>query len=189
MSMTDAHIISLASVFNTKGVSTQDPTYVAQLDHVHSSIPGEIFPSDEIISYGGIPFFFPLTETVDNDVISCDGQIIEVNAQSSFQTLAFLGFSLFGDYQDKFIIRYVDGMEKEARFGLTNWKQYKTGTPLFGEQIAMSLPYYVENMILTELPRTIWLQKVSLQYPERIKQIILPRNPYLIIIALTLCNV
>ncbi|NKQ22321.1 hypothetical protein [Brevibacillus laterosporus] len=188
MSMTEAHIIGLASVFNAKGVSNQDPTLVAQLDHVHSSIPGEIFPSDEVISYQGIPFAFPLTETVDNDVISCDGQIIEVNAPNSFQTLAFLGFSLFGDYQDKFTIQYVDGMEEEARFGLTNWKQYKTGTPLFGEQIAMSLPYYVENMILTELPRTIWLQKVALRHSEHIKQVILPRNPYLIVIALTLCN-
>ncbi|MDN9010656.1 hypothetical protein [Brevibacillus laterosporus] len=189
MDMREAHIIDLASIYNTKGVSIQDPKLVAQLDHIHSSIPGEIFPSDEVISYQGIPFAFPLTEAVDNDVISCDGQIIEVNAQSSFQTLAFLGFSLFGDYQDKFTIHYVDGVEEEARFGLTNWKQYKTGTPLFGEQIAMSLPYYVENMILTELPRTVWLQKITLQHSGYIKQVILPSNPYLIVIALTLCNV
>lgn len=189
MSMTEAHIIGLASVCNVKGVSTQEPPLTAQLDHVCSSIPGEIFPSDEVISYQGIPFAFPLTETVHYDVIGCEGQIVAVNAQSSFQTLAFLGFSLFGDYQDKFTIQYVDGTEEEVRFGLTNWKQYKPGTPLFGEHIAMSLPYYVEKMIPTELPRTIWLQKVALRHSGHIKQVILPSNPYLIVIALTLCNV
>jgi hypothetical protein len=179
-------IIDMDSFYNVKGISWPDHQIPASLDHSGDSIPGEMIPSGVVQTYRGIRFQLPLHTANRNDMVSCEGQTISINAHCD--TIALLGMSTHGDYTDFVTISYPDGETEERLFRISDWGRLYFAKDLYpSEEIGVVFPYRRDKQG-NKIPYSAGLsiQKIDIAEHKEVSTITLPLNPYIFIVSITL---
>jgi hypothetical protein len=187
---THAIPISLEPYLNWKGVTWQEKGITGQVDPLGSSIPGEAFPNGAFTEINNIPFIIPKTDSIQDDMVSCEGQHIDLGEPHHIQSIQLLGFSTFGDYSDDVSLVYEDGTIQVLRFALTDWFQYAPDkSALFGEELGIEIPYFLDEDEKVERSTAVWLQRIPCKPNHTLKQIQLPENSLMFILAITLIKI
>lgn len=181
-------IVDIDSFYNVKGISWPDHQIPASLDHSGDSIPGELLPSGSAQTYRGIRFQLPLHTTNRNDMISCEGQTIPINARCD--KIAFLGMSTHGDYTDFVTISFLDGETEERLFHISDWGRLFFNTELHpSEEIGITFPYRRDKQgNKVSYLAGLSIQKIDVAEHKEVSSITLPLNPYIFIVSMTLIH-
>lgn len=180
--------VPLREYLNWKGVSWPERGIVGQVDPHGSSLPGEALPSDAVITIQDVPYLIPKTDSSADDLISCEGQRIALPSPCSVQEIRVLGFSVFGDYTDQIGLLYAEDEVAETRaFGLTDWFQYLPGSAAhFGEDEGIVLPYFLDDEGVARRPVALWIQRIPADPAMTLRELRLPENPFMYMMAITL---
>jgi len=173
--------LDLSSSYNHKGVSWIDRGVRASINHIGESLAGELLPNGDVAIRGGIPFRFPATDGPELDMISLEGQRLEL-PEGRYERIAFVGFSTWGDFHDSLSVVYGDGTSEERPFGFNDWQEFLNSRDV--PKVGMDYYRYLEERI--ERPTKLEILTVELD-PERLARALLfPDNTYTYVLSISL---
>jgi hypothetical protein len=180
-------LVNLNSFFNGKGVTWEELGIEGRLDYQGLNIHGNIIPNGETITAGGTMFAFPRTDSEAPDHISCEGQLLELNASRAYHQAAFLGFCTWGHYKGHIMIRYADGSVEKQTLALSDWVQAQLGTNgFFQDELAFTFPYCHQENKKVDRVHGFFVDRIALDSSKAVSSIELPDNPNIYLFALTL---
>jgi hypothetical protein len=182
-------LIDLRPHFNGKGVTWKQLGIEGRLDYQGLHVHGEIIPNGETITAGTTEFAFPRTDSEENDHISCEGQLLELNADRPCLQAAFLGFCTWGNFKGPIKIRYTDGTEEKRELALSDWVQVQTSSKgFFSDELAFTFPYCNQEELKHDGVHGFYVDRIELDPGKIVQSLELPDNPNIYIFALTLAN-
>jgi predicted alpha-1,2-mannosidase len=141
---------SLLRAFNNKGISDDSNVNAANFDGGGWSYSAEALADSpqkatpgSTVTVGDISYSWPPSQPGEPDNAIADGQQVIVNAPAGTQQLGFLGAASGGNSQGLTALTYSDGSTARYWLGLSDWTLggNPNGTPVFGNQFAIQMPY------------------------------------------------
>lgn len=181
------YYLDIKKYFNNKGIYFSiQKNYVKGLNGVGDYFVFDNFPYDSILKTSNSSYVVPLPLEVQNDNISCNGQIIEL-ATGKYSKIMLLGYSDFMNHYETLKLRYTD-CENNVPFQFTYWFY----SPCCGEEKAWS-GQLIRKMFDSEEEFTftanLFSQTCSLHPNKLLKYIELPICPDIHIFAISLVRV
>ncbi|MGI6148696.1 MAG: GH39 family glycosyl hydrolase, partial [Limnochordia bacterium] len=119
-SQREAEIISLAEFFNAD-LFTHDGDYGDVYNFGgHFSYPARFYPSDEMVSFLGVDFYFPSTASGRANGVHTEGQLVAV-PQGKYGAVYMITAATNGDKAVDFWLHYADGTTETQPVKVTDW--------------------------------------------------------------------
>ncbi len=170
--------VNLKQYMNSKGITSEDNMAEATLTIGSSSIPQKTIEEAEGL-FAGIPFRVQSESRFDN--IFADNQRIAIG--SNAKSIYILGVSCQGDYQEEINVFYDDDQYETYLCGFSDFLSIE---PYFNDILGRRFEYsHTANGINENLKISLWVNKIDVTSSKRIKELILPKNIFLHIFAIT----
>ena len=177
-----AEPVDIAKYFNQDGISGLEKPLDGIFDLGAWALPAEMFASAKtgLLNVDGIPFIAPPLADGAKNMISCQGQRLDLPAGRA-QNLQIMGSASNGSQSGNMQLLYTDGSAETVGFGFSDW----CGNPGAGERAGLHSEYRVAKSGKAEPPCNVFIRDVPLQANKTLKAVVLPNQEHIHIVAIT----
>jgi alpha-mannosidase len=184
-----AETVDIAKWFNQDGISGLEHPLDGVFDFGGWALPAEMFAGagtasasakNGIITIEGVPFIAPPLEDGKKNMISCEGQRLDLPPGRS-QSLQVMGAASNGTQSGPLQLIYADGSEETVNFGFSDW----CAAPGAGERLGLHAEYRVSRTGKDTPPCSVFIRDLPLRTDKTLKALVLPNQPHIHILAIT----
>lgn len=178
------HLLALAQYANFDAFSFRNNISDADISADRRSFPAELLPaSNSVVVVNSVPFQFPNKADGYNNVITCNGQNLLFPIAAAIQAVHILAYGDGDEYADRFDIAHQNSIVSQQLLRINEGRRPE---PTENVEIGIRTPYHYENYVKTLGNHTMWSHIMLLEKPTLASSIILPDNPFIHVIAITI---
>ena len=170
---------------NNVGLTSADGLGTGRFNVWRNSLPAQHVPMGRELEVDGVPFRLP--EKVDGrpDNVRCEGQLVEV-PPGRYDWLHLLAASERRT-EDALLLHFADGSVDREWLRVSD---FWAAPAHFGETEAIATPVmHYPRHVQPRVPARVWLQRVPVTRRAELRQVRLPRNVAIHVLAATLASV
>jgi len=183
--------LDLQPLFDNDGISWDADLGNGDFDGEGGTYPAEdLPPSNTLVEFQGIPFFFPDKEDGARNNVALEGQRLAVPV-GGYRALHLLGAADSGSFAEWLEVEELAGGRERYCLGLSSWHGFEG--PVFNERLGITCSGFhsgdlgnthTDGRVQREV--WMWVQAIRLEESRPIQALVFPDNPCMHLFAATL---
>ena len=150
------------------------------------AFPAELLPrSRSTVMIASIPYFFPNKADGAKNIVSCEGQTLIFDKPLFASATYLLAYGDGDEYYERFSFGHGDVVTFENHVRINEGRR---PDPTPDVRIGLRTSYHYENYVKTAGNHTMWVHHIHFPEPLRISFLMLPHNPFIHLVALTIAR-